>query len=168
MRACCSAASIGGQTTAEVFAIEACIGALVPPHACTPARPNRPERSHARSSSSVLESPPPSSMPVLMPIPSSIRDVVPPGVITVRTTTTSTVVRRASFFGLVNPAASATLTAPCAPAQRSIIWNECWRSPCLCPCQRWMALIICEKRNRSVTGRQDGQDGYDDNMGLNT
>ena len=81
-----------------------------------PVRPNRPKRSHARSSSSALESLPPSSIPVRVPFASSMRDVVPPSMITVSVTTTSPVACRAPLFGPVNPAAGATPTAPRKPA----------------------------------------------------
>ncbi|EFX00179.1 hypothetical protein CMQ_7181 [Grosmannia clavigera kw1407] len=63
-----------------------------------------------------------STTPVRMPRISSIRAVVPPKMITVSTTTTSTVALSAYVSLPVSSAASATPTAPRSPAQKSIAW----------------------------------------------
>src|SRR5579859_525687 len=58
---------------------------------------------------------------VRTPTISSIRAVVPPNMMTVKTTTISTVALRVGLlFGSSRPAASATPTAPLRPAQKSI------------------------------------------------
>ena len=52
-----------------------------------------------------------------------MREVVPPKIITVKTTTTSTVALRARALGPPRPAARATPTAPRSPAQKIMIFQ---------------------------------------------
>ena len=116
----------------------------------------RPKTSKKQRRTPVLTLPPPLATPVWTPINSSIRDMVPLSMITVSTSMTNTVARRASLFGSVKPAAP---TAPHKPAQMNIIWYECGSSSCLCPCQRCIAFDhLREGEYCCVAGRPDSED----------